>query len=195
MMKKYLDAKWLSLLLLNGLLVVFVCVKNQAPLNNNELNALGERLTTIQTQLKLPAEQPDLSPITQNLKQLGEFVQQLQNKDDHQLGDLFTTEQIAIKKQLDSITDLLRHLDDKKQPVKMLPVSQLPFKILSIDSIQEVSIASVSYHYKTQALEKGDSLADWKVFEIDFAKQSIEFENAEKSHVLVRLNQQEVNHA
>lgn len=194
-MKKYLDAKWLSLLLLNGLLVVFVCVKNQAPLNNNELNALGERLTTIQTQLKLPAEQLDLSPITQNLKQLGEFVQQLQNKDDHQLGDLFTTEQIAIKKQLECITDLLRHLDDKKQPVKMLPVSQLPFKVLSIDSIQEVSIASVSFHYKTQALEKDDSLAGWKVFEIDFAKQSIEFENAEKSHVLVRLNQQEVNHA
>ena len=194
-MKKYLDAKWLSLLILNGLLVVFVCVKNQAPLNSNELNALGERLTIIQTQLKLPAEQPDLSPITQNLKQLGEFVQQLQNKDDHQLGDLFTTEQIAIKKQLESITDLLRHLDDKKQPVKMVPVSQLPFKVLSIDSIQEVSIASVSYHYKTQALEKDDSFAGWKVFEIDFAKQIIEFENAEKSHVLVRLNQQEVNHA
>ena len=194
-MKKYLDAKWLSLLILNGLLVVFVCVKNQAPLNSNELNALGERLTIIQTQLKLPAEQPDLSPITQNLKQLGEFVQQLQNKDDHQLGDLFTTEQIAIKKQLESITDLLRHLDDKKQPVKMVPVSQLPFKVLSIDSIQEVSIASVSYHYKTQALEKDDSFAGWKVFEIDFAKQIIEFENADKSHVLVRLNQQEVNHA
>lgn len=194
-MKKYLDAKWLSLLLLNGLLIVFVCLKNQLPINNNELNVLGERLTTIQTQLNQPAEQPDLSPITQNLKQMSEFIQQLQNKDDHQLGELFTTEQIAIKKQLESITDLLRHLDDKKQPVKMLPGSQLPFNVLSIDSIQEVSVVSIAYHYKTQALEKDDSLAGWKVFEIDFAKQTIEFENADKAHVLVHLKQQEMSHA
>ncbi|HAU1484857.1 TPA: hypothetical protein F8R85_01175, partial [Legionella pneumophila] len=175
-MKKYLDAKWLSLLLLNGLLIVFVCVKSQPSLEDNKFNTLDKRLTTIQKQLNQPAEQPDLLPITQNLKQLGEFVQQLQNKDDHQLGEMFTTEQIAIKKQLEGITDLLRHLDEKKQPVKMLPVSQLPFKVLSIDSIQEISVASISYHYKTQALEKGDSLAGWTVFEIDFAKQTIEFE-------------------
>ncbi|HAU0992132.1 TPA: hypothetical protein ACGAPA_000723 [Legionella pneumophila] len=194
-MKKYLDAKWLSLLLLNGLLIVFVCVKSQPSLEDNKFNTLDKRLTTIQKQLNQPAEQPDLLPITQNLKQLGEFVQQLQNKDDHQLGEMFTTEQIAIKKQLEGITDLLRHLDEKKQPVKMLPVSQLPFKVLSIDSIQEISVASISYHYKTQALEKGDSLAGWTVFEIDFAKQTIEFENNDKAHVLVHLSQQEVSHA
>lgn len=194
-MKKYLDAKWLSLLLLNGLLVVFVCLKSQPSLEKNKFNTLDERLTIIQKQLNQPTEQPDLSLITQNLKQLGEFVQQLQNKDDHQLGEMFTTEQIAIKKQLEGITDLLRHLDEKKQPVKMFPVSQLPFKVLSIDSIQEVSVASISYHYKTQALEKGDSLAGWTVFEIDFAKQTIEFENNDKGHVLVHLSQQEVSHA
>ena len=193
-MKKYLDVKWLSLLVLNVLLIGFVCLKNQSPTNHIELNTLGEQLSSIQTQLKQPVEQPDLSPITQNLNQLNTFVQQLQNKDDHQLGEIFSTEQGAIKKQLEGITDLLRHLDEKKQPVKMLPANQLPFKILSIDSIQEVSVASVSYHYKTQPLEKGDSLAGWTVFEIDFAKQTIEFENADKAHVLVHLNQQEVNH-
>lgn len=194
-MKKYLDIKWLSLLLLNVLLAVFVCVKNQLPTNNHEFHTLSERLSTIQTQLNQPVEQPDLSPITENLKQLGEFIQKLQNKDDHQLGDLFTTEQVAIKKQLEGITELLRHLDEKKQPVKMLPANLLPFKILSIDSIQEVSVASINYNYKTQALEKGDSLAGWTVFEIDFAKQTIEFENTDKTHVLVHLNQREVNHA
>lgn len=194
-MKKYLDVKWLSLLVLNVLLITFVCVKNQSPPNHNELNILGEQLTSIQTQLKQPVEQPDLSPITQNLNQLNNFVQQLKNKDDHQLGEIFTTEQGAIKKQLEGIIDLLRHLDEKKQPVKMLSVSQLPFKVLSIDSIQEIPVASIAYHYKTQALEKGDTLAGWAVFEIDFAKQIIEFENADKAHVLVRLNQHEVSHA
>ncbi|HAT6977323.1 TPA: hypothetical protein JAN54_03420 [Legionella pneumophila] len=194
-MKKYLDIKWLSLLVLNVLLIGFVYVKNQAPTNHQELNTLGEQLASIQTQLKQPIEQPDLSPITQNLKQLNSFIQQLQNKDEHQLGEMFTTEQGVIKKQLEGITDLLRHLDERKQPVNMLSASQLPFKVLSIDSIQEVSVASIAYHYKTQALEKGDALAGWTVFEIDFAKQTIEFENADKAHVLIRLSPQEVNHA
>lgn len=194
-MKKYLDVKWLSLLILNVLLISVVYVKNQSPRNHQELNTLGEQLASIQTQLKQPVEQPDLSPITQNLTQLNSFIQQLQNKDEHQLGEMFTTEQGLIKKQLEGITDLLRHLDEKKQSVKMLSASQLPFKVLSIDSIQEVSVASIAYHYKTQALEKGDTLAGWTVFEIDFAKQTIEFENADKAHVLVRLNQQEVSHA
>lgn len=194
-MKKYLDVKWLSLIVLNVLLITFVCVKNQSPANHNELNILGKQLTSIQTQLKQPAEKPDLSPITQNLNQLNKFVQQLQNKDEHQLGEMFTTEQGAIKKQLEGIMDLLRHLDEKKQPVKMLSENQLPFKVLSIDSIQEIPVASIAYHYKTQALEKGDALAGWTVFEIDFAKQIIEFENADKAHALVRLNQREVSHA
>ncbi|HAT6958113.1 TPA: hypothetical protein JAN72_15340 [Legionella pneumophila] len=194
-MRKYLDVKWFSLLVLNVLLIVFVCVKNQSPANHKELNTLGEQLASIQTQLKLPIEQPDLSPITQNLNQLNNFVLQLQNKDEHQLGEIFTAEQGAIKKQLESITDLLRHLDEKKQPVKMLSANQLPFKVLSIDSIQEVPVASIAYHYKTQALEKGDALAGWTVFEIDFAKQIVEFENADKAHAMVHLNQHEVSHA
>lgn len=190
---KYFDVKWLSLLVLNALLVVFGCIKNQSSWDNKEFDSLNERLSTIQAQLSHPVEQLDLSPVTQNLRQLGEFIQKLQNKDDHQLGELFTTEQVSIKKQLEAITDLLRHLDEKKQPVKMLPVSQLPFSVLSIDSIQEVSVASVSYHFKTQALEKGDSLAGWTVLDIDFSKQTIKFENFEKAYVLVQLNQ-EVNH-
>ncbi|HAU2510329.1 TPA: hypothetical protein ACTUT5_000187 [Legionella anisa] len=193
-MRKYLDFKWISLLAVNALLIVCVCVKQQSVTNHNELNTFSKQLASIQSQFKQPVEQPDLSPITQNLKQLNTFIQQLQNKDDHQLGEMFTTEQVAIKKQLDGITDLLRHLDEAKQPVKMLPANQLPFKVLSIDSIQEVPIASIAYHYKTQAMEKGDALAGWTVFELNYAKQTIEFENIDKAHALVHLKQQEVNH-
>ncbi|HAU0843139.1 TPA: hypothetical protein ACT9KV_001323 [Legionella pneumophila] len=191
-MKKFLDAKWLGLVALNIVMVVFVCVKHQSSSSINNLNGLEQKLTTIESQINKPIQQPDLSPITDHIKQLGDFIQQMQNKDDHQLGDLFSTEQATIKTKLDGIQELLKHLDSQKQPVKMLPASSLPFKVLSIDSIQEVSVASVAYDYKTQALEKGDSLAGWKILEIDFAKQTIEFENAEKAHVLIHLTHQEV---
>ncbi|HAT1795168.1 hypothetical protein SFB54_03445 [Legionella pneumophila subsp. fraseri] len=191
-MKKFLDAKWLGLVALNIVMVVFVCVKHQSSSSINNLSDLEQKLTTIESQINKPIQQPDLSPITDHIKQLGDFIQQMQNKDDHQLGDLFSTEQAAIKSQLDGIQELLKHLDSQKQPVKMLPASALPFTVLSIDSIQEISVASVAYDYKTQALEKGDSLAGWRTLEIDFAKQTIEFENAEKAHVLIRLTHQEV---
>lgn len=97
-MRKYLDFKWVSLLALNVLLIVCVCVKKQSVTNHNELNTFSKQLVSIQNQLKQPVVQPDLSPITQNLNQLNRFIQQLQNKDDHQLGEMFTTEQVAIKK-------------------------------------------------------------------------------------------------
>ncbi|HAU1838712.1 TPA: hypothetical protein RJX18_000208 [Legionella pneumophila] len=191
-MKKFLDAKWLGLVALNIVMVMFVCVKHQSSSSINNLSDLEQKLTTIESQINKSIQQPDLSPITDHIKQLGDFIQQMQNKDDHQLGDLFSTEQADIKSQLDGIQELLKHLDSQKQPVKMLTASALPFTVLSIDSIQEISVASVAYDYKTQALEKGDSLAGWKILEIDFAKQTIEFENSEKVHVLIHLTHQEV---
>lgn len=193
-MKHSLDIKWLSLVLLNLVVIGFIVTKQPTLSGDTKaLTALDLQLNAIQTQLRQPCLQPDLSPITQNMKQLGDFIQQLQNKDDHQLGDLFTTEQVAIKKQLASITDLLKRLDEQKHPINRLPASELPFKVLSIDSIQEVPVASIAYHHKTQAFEKGDSLAGWTILVIDFAQQTIAFENNEKSQVSLHL--QEANHA
>ncbi|KTD23138.1 hypothetical protein [Legionella londiniensis] len=194
-MRAYLDSKWLFLVLLNALVVLVVCFKSQAVKTQvQDLSFLENRLSAIESKLRQPVKEPDLTPINHNLKQLGQFIQQLQNKDDHQLGELFSTGQVEIKKQLDCIAELLTRLDDQKHPIKTLPASSLPFQVLSIDSIQDVSVASVLYDYKTKALEKGDSLAGWTVIQIDFASQFIEFENADKAHVTLTLKSNEVAH-
>jgi len=194
-MRRYLDSKWLFLVMLNALLVLLVCFKSQ-PVKTQvqDLSSLENRLSAIESKLGQPVQGPDLTPINHNLKQLSQFIQQLQNKDDHQLGDLFSTGQVAIKKQLDGIAALLTRLDDQKHPIKTLPASSLPFQVLSIDSIQDVSVASVLYDYKTQALEKGDSLAGWTVIQIDFARQFIDFENTDKAHVFLTMKSNEVVH-
>ncbi len=194
-MRRYLDGKWFLLVILNTLVVLLVCLKSQ-PVNTQvqDLSFLEKRLSAIESKLVQPVKSPDLSPINRNLKQLGQFIQQLQNKDDHQLGELFSTGQVAIKKKLDGIATLLSRIDEQKHPIKTLPASSLPFQVLSIDSIQDVSVASVAYDYKTQALEKGDSLAGWTVVKIDFARQFIAFENADKSHVSLSLKSSEVGH-
>ncbi|WP_133130226.1 hypothetical protein [Legionella yabuuchiae] len=195
-MRHYLDSKWLLLLvLLNAVLVLFVCLKSQ-PVKTQiqDLSSLENRLTAITSQLRQPAKEPDLSSINHNLKQLSQFIQQLQNKDDHQLGEVFSTGQVAIKKQLNGIVELLSRLDEQKHPVKTLPARSLPFQVLSIDSIQDVSVASVAFNYKTQALEIGDSLAGWLVVQVDFARQFIEFENTDKAHVSLTLKSNGVTH-
>jgi hydrogenase maturation factor len=194
-MRRYLDAKWLSLVGFNLILVVMVCV-HKTPIQSQvqDLSSLESRLKAIESKLNQPVKAPDLSPINQNLQQLGRFIQQLNNKDDHQLGELFSTGQVALKKQLDGISELLNKLDEQKHPVKTLPSNALPFQVLSIDSIQEVDVASVAYDFKTQALELGDSLAGWTVVHLDFAKQVIEFENQDKTHVHLNLNSNGVAH-
>ena len=194
-MRRHLDSKWLLLVLLNALVVLLVCFKSQ-PVKTQiqDLSSLEHRLSAIESKLNQPVKAPDLTPINHNLRQLGQFLQQMQNKDDYQLGELFSTGQIAIKKQLDSIAELLTRLHEQKHPIKTLPASSLPFQVLSIDSIQDVSVASVLYDYKTQALEKGDSIAGWMVIQIDFARQFIEFENADKARVSLTLKSNEVAH-
>lgn len=194
-MRRYLDGKWLLLITLNALVILLICLKNQpVTAQVQDLSSLDNRLSTIESKLDQPVKAPDLSPINHNLKQLGQFIQQLKNKDDHQLGELFSTGQIAIKKQLDGIATILTRLDEQKHPIKTLPASSLPFKVLSIDSIQDVSVASVAYDSKTQALEKGDSMAGWTVIQVDFARQFIEFENTDKAHVALSLKSNEVVH-
>ena len=64
-------------------------------------------------------------------------------------------------------------------------MKSLPFAIVSIDSIQQVPVASVTYDYKTIPLEKGDALAGWKVVSVDYSKQRLELENAQSERVLV----------
>ena len=194
-MRRYLDSKWLVLVSLNALVVLLFCFKSQ-PINTQvqDLSSVENRLSAIESKLGQPVKSPDLTPINHNLKQLSQFIQQLQNKDDHQLGELFSTGQVAIKKQLDGIAELLTRLNEQKHPIKTLPASSLPFQVLSIDSIQDVSVASVLYDYKTQALEKGDSLAGWTVFQINFSRQFIEFENTDKAHVSLTLKSNGVVH-
>ncbi|WP_426741416.1 hypothetical protein, partial [Pseudomonas aeruginosa] len=76
----------------------------------------------------------------------------------------------------------------KRHPIKYLPVTSLPFKVISIDSIQQISVATVAYNFKTIPLEKSDKLADWIVLSIDFGLQRMELENSNKEHVVVKMD-------
>lgn len=188
---KYLICTMVFLVLACGLILVKGQVfKTQG---SDEINV---RLTTIQSQLntlqqaaKKPSEAIDLTIINQDFNKLVGLIEQLKSKEEISSKDNHP----EVIEKLDVLLDMVKGLDKKQHPVKYLPVTALPFKVISIDSIQQVSVATVSYNFKTLPLEKSDSLAGWSILNLDFGKQKIELENGNKERVAI--NMEEGSHA
>lgn len=184
---KYLLAAGLGLVVTCGI----VCIKYHSPLKTQNSEAITNRLDTIQAQLgivhqevKKPTEAVDLTTINQDFNKLASLIEQLKNNDDHLINEY----RAELAQKLDSLHDMVTALDKKQHPIKYLPVTSLPFKVISIDSIQQISVATVAYNFKTTSLEKSDNLAGWTVINIDFGLQRMELENSNKEHVVVTLD-------
>lgn len=189
------DKRWLTVLPMGILLVGgTLFVKARMPETATENKEIETRLLNIESalsqlqgQIKSPAAPIDLSPVNQALKNLTASMEQLKSKDDNHLNQLITENSNELTHKLDAIQQVIHELDKDQHKVKYLPATALPFKIVSIDSIQQVSVATVSYDFKTIPLEKTDTLAGWTVLQIDFGKQRLELENHNKERVLVKL--------
>lgn len=189
---KYLLAAGLGLVVTCGI----VCIKYHSPHKAQNSEALSNRLDTIQAQLgalhqevKKPTEAVDLSAINQDFNRLTSLIEQLKSNDETTLNRLINEHRSELTQKLDSLHNMVTALDKKQHPIKYLPVASLPFKVISIDSIQQVSVATVAYNFKTMPLEKSDKLAGWTVLYIDFGLQRMELENSNKERVVVALDE------
>lgn len=160
----------------------------------NDPDVISHRLDTLQAQLgalheeiKKPAEAIDLTAINQDFKKLSSMIKQLKNDDKADINRLINDHSAELTQKLDTLHEVVTALDKKQQPIKFLPLSSLPFKVISIDSIQQVSVATVAYNFKTLPLEKSDQLAGWTVLNINFGLQRMELENTNKEHVVVTI--------
>jgi len=150
-----------------------------------QLNKLQTQLASLEEATKKPFPDVDFTAITQQINALSARIDQLKPVDTEQLTQTITQSESSLGNQLDQIKAVVNHLDAQQTPVTYLPVNALPFKVVSVDSIQQTSIASVAYDYKTVPLEKGDSLAGWKIVVIDYGKQRLELENSKKERVVI----------
>lgn len=82
----------------------------------------------------------------------------------------------------------LEAIKQSHQPIQYLKPSDLPFEVISIDSIEGSSVVSVSYDYKTSALDVGFNLAGWELLSASYAKQRAEFINKQDQHVIIQLD-------
>jgi hypothetical protein len=192
MIIKKLPLEWMLLLSLNltlGITAILLQPKaNHEPTQINErLNEIQSQLGNLQQAVKSPAEKIDLSTIDQDFNRLETLINNLKSKEEGQLNQLVVESRTQLSNKLDATHTAIDSLDKKQHPIKYLPASALPFTVISIDSIQQVSVASVTYDFKTIPLEKSDALAGWTVLSVDFGKQKIELENATKERVVVKM--------
>ena len=187
---KFICLASLILVLIGGV----VMVKCHYMGKTKDTQIIASRLNDIQTQLgnlqqttRKPDEQVDLNAINQDFNKLATLIEELKSKDDNTLNQLITENRAELSNKLDALHEVINSLDKKQHPVKYLPRTLLPFKVISIDSIQQVSVATVTYDFKTIPLEKSDKLAGWTVLQIDFGQQRIEFENSKKERVIVTM--------
>lgn len=162
-----------------------------------DLESIMDRISELQTHVismessaKKSIPKIDLSAIETHLKELGQVIADREQFDPAELKKnieqrLNQTEQI-IQGQLNTLNNAVSTIKNTSNQVKYLSLKVLPFSVSSIDSIQNIPVASIQYDYKTLPIEKGDVLAGWKVVKVDFSRQQIEFENKNKEHVLIK---------
>ena len=179
------DFKYLTLIGVSACTILTIFISHQI---QPKVSVPAPELKAIQHAIQnTPVPKLDLSPIKAEVSALATLIKQMQNEDEASLNTLLTNTKTELQSKLDAIHNTIISLEEKQHPIKILPEAALPFKVISIDSLQHVSVATASYDFKTTALEEGDALAGWKVLDVNFATQSMEFENEDEAHVKVRL--------
>ena len=185
--RRILSYSLLGLTLGSGALLAVISAVNMHEYNISQLDTLQSNISKLQDSMNKPASEVNLNPMTQQIQQLSQQLDDVRAQNSNHLDQALNQTETALITRLDEIQQMVRHLDEKQSPIKYLPPQSLPFSVVSLDSIQHVPVASVAYDFKHVPLEKGDSLAGWRVISIDYGTQRIEFENTKKEHVLVTL--------
>ncbi len=167
-----------------------LCVTSDRPHSNakiisEELKALQMNIESLKTTANKPFPKVDLSVMTQQIQHLSQQLNDVRTQNRSHIDEALNKTEALLVSRLDALQALVRHLEEKNMPINYLSADHLPFQIFSLDSIQNIPVASVYYDFKTIPLEKGDVLAGWRIVSIDYGKQRLVFENNQKAHVLI----------
>ena len=153
-----------------------------------KLTEIEEKLARIQSKVSKPSEPTiNLAPISSEINALGNKVSMASKESTDELKASFEDKNKVLQAQLKGLQDDIKALKKAQNTIKQLPVSALPFKVLSVDSIQQENVVSLYYHYKTIPIESGDELAGWKLVSASYGSQQAEFVNSDDEHVFIAL--------
>lgn len=154
-----------------------------------KLNDLQSEMQKMKASFAKPTQDIDVTSITSQINELSHRLDAIVANSDEKLEQTLSktleATQSGLVSEIQSMKAAVNTLNSKEAPAQYLNPKVLPFKVVSIDSIQQVAVASIEYDYKTIPLEKGDALAGWKILKIEYGKQMVELENAKHSHVVI----------
>jgi len=178
----WLYGSFASLLILLVLLSIPVQSKN---LVLQHLNTIQQQMKVLEDTLQKPQSVIEENAISNKITQLSDRIAKIRALSAEEFHRNLQDTEYHLSTQLTAIHEDINHLSSKQNDFVVLDAKYLPFQIISLDSIQEVAVASIAYDFKTIAMEKGDSLAGWTLKSINYGKQKLTFENSKKEQIFI----------
>jgi seryl-tRNA synthetase len=165
-------------------------IETKVPNNNfNEsLEDISAKLANLETKLASGGAVVNLDSLRKEVQQIQKQSDQLVHRSNELIKkEIESSNQVLVEK-LESISGELKKLQDEKKQTTFLKSRDLPFKVISVDNIQQHNIVTVSYDHTVFPMDVGDYLAEWKLISADFVQQKAEFSNKRDQHIVIDLN-------
>lgn len=153
-----------------------------------QLQEIQTQLANLKQEVEKPKKPVNLAPLEQQIYKLGNALEAAKSTNNGTTSQLLN-ENKALAEKLDTVKLTLSQLNQTQNPVEYLEPSALPFKVLAIDNIQEQAVLAIEYNFHPVALERGDEIAGWKVLNLDYGQQLVEFINKDNAHIQLSMKQ------
>lgn len=161
-----------------------------APKNTmqDQLNDISAKLANIESSLSNKDAYVDIDSIKSTVASLITQINQITQKDDKAIATQITQSSDQLNTQLKTINSTLSQIKQQNVHHTVIPASNLPFQVVSIDNIQENDIVTINYENHIAPLEINESLAGWRLIKANTDDQKATFENKAKNYVKIDLN-------
>ncbi len=154
----------------------------------NQLNDISAKLANIESSLSNKDAYVDIDSIKSTVASLITQVNEITQKDDNAITTQITQGNDQLNTQLKTIKTTLSEIKQQNVHHTVIPASNLPFQVVSIDNIQENDIVTINYENHIAPLEINESLAGWRLVKANTNDQKATFENKAKNYVKIDLN-------
>lgn len=155
---------------------------------SQKMDDIQAQINKVTLEVKKPKAKVDLSSINNQIKSISG---ELRNIKDESLKaiDKTSEENHRLSQQIANVESSVKGINLEQTGIKYVDAKKIPFEIFSIDYVQESPVISIRYHFQNYDLEVGETIGGWKVVELNYETQVAEFENTNKEHARLSLNE------
>lgn len=185
----------LSFLMVSIAFIYFKVSQPKTAINPQQL--VMKRLENIQNNLQILSTEvrvlPTISPetmqtIAHQLDSLQQGLTQISTESSvRKLQDTIVAGNQTILQQIQSIQQTLTPLKQKSSSLENLPQTSLPFKVIGIDSWNDVPEATVMISHTANLMAKNDSLSGWTLIDLSLEPARAIFQNQANQIVKITL--------